>query len=279
MEFTGERFIPSLAGTIELEHLNRYYFVVNQIDLSGKIVLDIASGEGYGSNILSKYADQVIGVDISSETIDYANEKYSSKNLNFIQGNAIDIPLEDSSMDVIVSFETIEHHDKHIEMMQEIKRVLKSDGILIISTPDKYYYSDLRNMENEFHVKELYSHEFKDLIGKYFKKTFFYSQRTFVGSIIALDDNANEYSKPIVVDNEGNSSEFKPVYNIAIGTNIIDLKIDSQLVLYKQTDKILTYLDILEATETAKQIVRNSKSYQLGKFLLKPFSFIHNKKK
>ena len=51
------------------------------------------------------------------------------------------IPLPDQSVDLVVSFETIEHHDKHEEMMLEIKRVLRPDGVVIISSPDKQTYS------------------------------------------------------------------------------------------------------------------------------------------
>jgi len=128
MEITGERYVPGQSGVIELEHFNRYYFVVSQIDLHGKTVLDIASGEGYGSYILSKYSKRVIGIDISKDAVDYAAHKYNTGNLEFLHGNIIDIPLKDESVDIVVSFETIEHHDKHLKMMDEIKRIFKKKG-------------------------------------------------------------------------------------------------------------------------------------------------------
>ena len=56
MEATGERYLPDqMNGQIKAEHLNRYYFVTTQFDLKEKTVLDIASGEGYGSNILAQH--------------------------------------------------------------------------------------------------------------------------------------------------------------------------------------------------------------------------------
>jgi ubiquinone/menaquinone biosynthesis C-methylase UbiE len=270
MEFTGERFVPELSGEIALEHLNRYYFVLNQIDLKNQIVLDIASGEGYGANLLAQTSKHVYGVDISLEVIKHSSLKYERDNLTFIQGDAVSIPLDNSSVDIVVSFETIEHHDKHHEMINEIKRVLKPNGILIISSPDKYFYTDKPMNKNDFHVKELYSGEFKDLIRAYFKKTIFYSQKVFVGSIIALDDSSQEgYRKPIVIHKNGGSTDFDPLYNIAIATDNFDFRSKWQLVLYNETYSYFTYSDV----EMAELRVRKSKAYRLGKFLLKPFSY------
>jgi ubiquinone/menaquinone biosynthesis C-methylase UbiE len=271
MEFTGERYIPGQGGAIELEHLNRYYFVVNQIDLTGKTVLDIASGEGYGANILAQHAAQVFGVDISLEAIEHARSKYIRQNLTFFKGNANSIPIDDGIIDVVVCFETIEHHDMHSEMLNEIKRVLNPNGKLIISSPDKKIF--LTKYKIEFHVKELYSEEFKILIRGYFKKTLFYSQKTFVGSIIALNENKQEYKKPILIKNEGISSEFCPAYNIAIGTDDIDFMPSNQVVLYQTFDEILSNIDI----EVAKQSIRDTQAYRIGKFVLRPLSFIQLK--
>ena len=95
MEATGERFLPDqMDGQIKAEHLNRYYFVTTQFDLKGKTILDIASGEGYGSNILAQHAKQVFGVDIAEEAVTHANSKYKSNNLQYLQGSATNIPIE-----------------------------------------------------------------------------------------------------------------------------------------------------------------------------------------
>lgn len=89
-----------------------------------------------------------------------AKEKYKAHNLEYKVGQADKIPYKSNFFDVVVSFETLEHHDKHIEMMEEIKIVLKQGGICIISTPDKLVYSDKKNYQNPFHVKELYKEDF-----------------------------------------------------------------------------------------------------------------------
>jgi ubiquinone/menaquinone biosynthesis C-methylase UbiE len=270
MKNTGERLIPGSKNFSELEHLNRYYFLVNQIELSGKKVLDIASGEGYGSNILARYAEKVIGVDISLEAIEHAKNKYLLNNLEFIQGDATDIPLPSQSIDVAVSFETIEHIENHNKMMEEIKRILKPAGILIISSPDKYYYSDVPKYKNEFHVKELYYEEFKNLISRYFKKSIFFSQRNFGGSIIALDENESTYRKPLFVEENGVNHSFLPVYNIAIATNDLKLTIPHQIIMYAEQEGVITKSDIENAVYEAEMKLRKSLTWKIGYYILFP---------
>lgn len=182
LEFTGERFMPEIAGNIELEHYHRYLLAAEYV--KGKNVLDIASGEGYGSYVLAGYADSVVGVDISHEAVAHANDKYKGENIHFRVGDCASIPVETSSVDVVVSFETIEHHDKHEEMISEILRVLKPDGLLIISSPDKAIHSDLTGVDNPYHVKELYHGEFIDLLSTGFKYIAEAGQRVAYGSSI-----------------------------------------------------------------------------------------------
>ncbi len=182
MEFTGERYISTEQGGIRYEHLHRYFATLPFIQ--GKDVLDIACGEGYGSLILSKYASSVIGVDIDSECIEFAQSKYVRENIKFLKGSCDEIPVESLSIDVVVSFETIEHHDQHDEMLEEIKRILKPDGILIISSPNKDYFASIPDHYNPFHVKELNYQEIDILLNKYFKYVFINGQKLVVNSLI-----------------------------------------------------------------------------------------------
>src|SRR5574344_122099 len=95
LEMTGERFIPGMGEDITLEHMHRY-LVAREL-ARGKIVLDIASGEGYGSYLLSGVATSVTGVDIAEEAVRHAQAKYAAHNLKYIQGSAAAIPLPDAS--------------------------------------------------------------------------------------------------------------------------------------------------------------------------------------
>lgn len=186
MEKTGERYLPEYDADWTLEHVHRY--LVAREFAAGKDVLDIASGEGYGSFMLAGAARQVTGVDIAAEAVAWARNKYQRDNLVFEQGSAVAIPLRDSSVDLVVSFETIEHLAEHDAMMREIKRVLRPEGILIISSPDKYEYTDVHGFRNEFHVRELYRDEFEDLLRAHFAHHNILAQRVVFGSVMGAED-------------------------------------------------------------------------------------------
>jgi ubiquinone/menaquinone biosynthesis C-methylase UbiE len=184
LTFTGERFLPNEAGEMWAEHWHRYHAIQHLV--AGKRVLDVACGEGYGSALLSRVASAVSGVDISNEAITHATAKYlTQKNLNFIEASCTQLPFADHSFDVVVSFETIEHITEHDAFLDEIKRVLTADGLLIISSPNKAEYSDARNFQNEFHVKELYRDELAALLEKRFAHMRWLSQRNGFYSLIA----------------------------------------------------------------------------------------------
>lgn len=182
LPMTGERFIPGMPGTIEVEHMHRYALAIPLA--KGKCVLDVASGEGYGSHLLAASAESVIGVDISLEAIEHAKLRYSAGNLEYRQGSCTALPLVDNSVDLVVSFETIEHHDQHQEMLDEIARVLRPNGLLLISSPNKKTYSDIPGTNNQFHVKELYLNEFMSLLNQNFSHIAVYGQRAAMSSVI-----------------------------------------------------------------------------------------------
>jgi 2-polyprenyl-3-methyl-5-hydroxy-6-metoxy-1,4-benzoquinol methylase len=177
-----ERLSTDTYTASSVEHLHRYAMAADLC--RGKDVLDIASGEGYGSNLLANLSNSVTGVDISTDVIEHASAKYVRPNLRFLQGSADAIPLPTGSVDAVVSFETLEHHDKHEEMLREIKRVLRGNGMMIISTPDKLSYSDIPQYKNEYHVKELYLDEFTALVQRFFKRHRLLFQGLLYGTFI-----------------------------------------------------------------------------------------------
>jgi len=186
MDFTGERYICGYdSPQLVYEHWHRYLYSMQFV--KGKTVLDIACGEGYGSNLLAKTAKKVVGVDIDGETIKYAKKTYKSRNLEFIEGSVSTIPIKGKNVfDVIVSFETIEHVDEEAQkkFLNEVKRLLKPGGIFICSTPNKELYSDLPDHDNEFHVKEFYKDEFHQFLGQYFSNLKLLGQKIFASSNI-----------------------------------------------------------------------------------------------
>lgn len=221
MEFTGERYVPTEAGEIRHEHLHRYAWCARIVE--GKDVLDIACGEGYGSAMLARHAQSVVGVDIADSAIRHASMAYRDiRGLEFRRGDAAQIPLDDDSVDVVVSFETIEHHDRHREMLSEIRRILRPDGVLIISSPNRTVYSELAGHHNEFHVKELDFGEFDAVLKEQFDDVSYFGQRLAVGSsIFTLQGIATAQTVDALTDTgsevvERAASLADPVYFIAV---------------------------------------------------------------
>ena len=213
MECTGERYLPEFDRDWTLEHLHRYLLACELA--AGKTVLDIACGDGYGSAMLARYAAQVTGVDIDTPTVERARGKYVADNLRFLQGSATDMPLEDDSVDLVVSFETIEHLTEQDRMLCEIRRVLRPEGFLLISSPDKYEYSDVPGYHNEFHLKELYCQEFEELLQKHFSRHALLGQRVVFGSLIASADARPFLSWSKVEEQSRSEGLAHAVYHIA----------------------------------------------------------------
>ncbi len=184
LPWTGERFLPWIPGAqIHYEHLHRYAFASQFV--KGKKVLDLACGEGYGANMLAREAECVVGIDIDGNVVEHARAKYTRGNLEFIQGSILAIPIEGEKLfDVITCFEAIEHVAEHDKLLSEVKRLLKEDGIFIVSTPNKAVYSDAPTFHNPFHVKELYFSQFEELLKRYFKHLQMWGQQVYAGSNI-----------------------------------------------------------------------------------------------
>lgn len=135
-DFLDERLVPELEhGTVQyFDHVRRY--LLAQQYVHDQRVLDIACGTGYGGEILRQGgARQVIGIDISSDALRHAASHWTKA--QFVQGDAGCIPLPGASLDVIVSFETLEHLAEPHKFLREARRLLKLNGTLILSTPNR----------------------------------------------------------------------------------------------------------------------------------------------
>jgi ubiquinone/menaquinone biosynthesis C-methylase UbiE len=134
--FLDERLVPELeSGTVQYcDHIRRYLFA--QQHVYGKRVLDIACGTGYGSDILRRGgAHQVVSMDISTEALHYAAARWRSGWI--AQADAQHIPLPTTSLDVIVTLETLEHLPDPRAYLAEAKRILSTGGCLILSVPNR----------------------------------------------------------------------------------------------------------------------------------------------
>jgi ubiquinone/menaquinone biosynthesis C-methylase UbiE len=182
LEWTGERFLPWIKeSTIAYEHLHRYAYASTLV--KKKRVLDLACGEGYGSNLLGSAAASVVGIDIDANVISHASEKYRRENLRFLTASITAVPIQkDHCFDVIVCFEAIEHLDNQHALLAEAKRLLDPEGLLIVSTPNKPIYREESQDLNPFHVKELHFAEFEELLARYFRNVKFLGQRVHPSS-------------------------------------------------------------------------------------------------
>jgi len=226
----------------------------------GKMILDIACGEGYGTALLASRGSFVTGVDIAENAVAHARQKYRLPNLEFRLGSCSKIPLPDSTIDLVVSFETIEHHDKHEEMLAEIRRVLQPDGLVVVSSPDKAIYTDKPDYHNPFHVKELYRDEFEALFRSRFKNVVSLGQKVVFGSGI-IPDGEESRTTFASVDMSGTTSHSglsEATYNLVLASDaalpaspasFLDVGIDASQAVAQRDAQIQNLQRELRAAE------------------------------
>lgn len=177
LEFTGERVIPGLVEPdLWNEHLARYLFAARLA--GGKRVLDLACGTGYGAAELARSASHVFALDIAAEALNYARAHYQRPNLHFAQADCRQAPLPDSSFDLIVAFELIEHLSDSASLLREARRLLAPSGQFVVSTPNRDYYEQTRQESgpNPFHRREFAYDEFVTALREFFPYTALFVQ-------------------------------------------------------------------------------------------------------
>lgn len=219
LDFTGERFTPECVREIWYEHWHRYAFA--REFARGKRVLDAACGEGYGSALLAQTASSVLGVDIAQEAIAHATACYGERaNLRFAHADCTALELAPASVDLVVSFETLEHVAQQQALIAGFARTLVADGVLIMSSPDKHTYSDVSGFRNEFHVRELYRDELLALLAPHFPHVRLYGQKLlFQSAIWALDGAPRRVDAATVAGGERSLREgldYDPLYFVAV---------------------------------------------------------------
>lgn len=169
-----ERIVPDETepGIVAL-HLKRYEFA--RPHCVGKHVLDAGCGVGYGSAFLGQSARSVVGIDVSEEAIDYALARYGGGNVEFVVGDLQQLERGDAEFDAVVAFEVIEHLPHPDRFVAEARRVLKPDGVLVVSTPRAE--PGAARSDNPFHEQEFTRNEFERLLRASFGRVDMYGQR------------------------------------------------------------------------------------------------------
>jgi ubiquinone/menaquinone biosynthesis C-methylase UbiE len=172
--FTGERVVPGeTPENIFRESQMRYVFAGQFV--RERTVVDVASGTGIGTQYLMKAgALSCWGFDMDLTSVQYAAGNYSQSGCKFAACDATNLSLANSSADVIVSFETIEHLPGPSLFLKECHRVLRPNGYLICSTPDRDFFR--WGPVNPYHSSEMTPSEFVRKVRSVFPQCVLYEQ-------------------------------------------------------------------------------------------------------
>lgn len=149
------------------EHAARYHYSLGFVE--NKRVLDIACGTGYGVAILKRTADHVTGVDVDVDAASEAQAVCDDK-AAVLLADGLGLPFADESFDVVTSFETLEHLYERAKFLSELHRVLKPNGVLLLSTPNANYTMPVNGKpSNPFHIHEYTPDELRAELGSQFE--------------------------------------------------------------------------------------------------------------
>ena len=137
----GERHdatLPMLPPARTELHLRRYELAADLLAQQAPgTVADLACGTGYGASILAPVASTYVGVDLDEHTIRYATRRHVGPHRTFHTADARHTPIPPNSINLVASFETIEHIDDTPALLREYRRILKPNGTLVVSTPNR----------------------------------------------------------------------------------------------------------------------------------------------
>ncbi|HEY8722065.1 glycosyltransferase [Pengzhenrongella sp.] len=226
IEWTGERCVP-WTGDLQVvyEHYHRYLLARALVD--GKRVLDLASGEGYGTALLAARACGVVGLEIDPATVAHSTRTYSEVDgLEFVEGSMLDLSrFPDGSFDVVTCFEALEHVAEHDELVAGVRRVLADDGVFLTSTPDRLVYAEELHQHNPHHVRELSLAEFRELLDAHFGHVRYWGQAVAVGSLIQpVDEDQPGGAGVLALERRGEDwvdrDGYAPTYYLAAASRV-----------------------------------------------------------
>jgi len=164
LELTGERTLPDVPeeNYWYRRHVAVYEWIAERC--AGLRVVDLACGEGYGSNLLAGSAAEVIGVDANPEAYEHARARYSGPNLSFQRGLVEDF---DEEVDAVVFLQTIEHIHEADALLERISQIAPA---AYISTPNRLTLAPpgAEKSDNPWHLREYDAGEYRELLERHF---------------------------------------------------------------------------------------------------------------
>ncbi len=164
LELTGERTLPDVPAENYWfrRHLAVYEWIGARV--IGRRVIDMACGEGYGSEVLSRGATSVLGVDANPEAHEHARLRYSRQNLSFERG-LVETHGERGAYDAVVFLQTIEHVHDPAQVLEHFRSLLAPGGVAYITTPNVLTLAPegAEKSGNPWHLKEYRAREFESL--------------------------------------------------------------------------------------------------------------------
>jgi 2-polyprenyl-3-methyl-5-hydroxy-6-metoxy-1,4-benzoquinol methylase len=172
LEYDGERLVPddSRLKNLLLEDLSKFHFASRHAD--GRFILDAGCGAGQGTSYLARSgARYVVGVDIVPDAVAYGHDHYVEQDKGTLAFGAMDVTrlgFGDGTFDMVTSIEVIEHLTKPESYVAEMRRVLKDEGLFVLSTPNKPLSSPTPGTMWPYHVHEFYPNELETLLRRHF---------------------------------------------------------------------------------------------------------------
>ena len=169
MPLTGERTLPDVPeeNYWYRRHLVVYEWIAARV--AGLRVVDMACGEGYGVDVLSRSAASVTGVDANPQAHEHARLRYRAANVKFERA-LVESYAEPA--DAVVFLQTIEHVHDPVAVLRHFARLLAPGGCVYISTPNLLTLAPpgAEKSDNPWHVKEYRAAEFQELCESHFER-------------------------------------------------------------------------------------------------------------
>jgi SAM-dependent methyltransferase len=169
LALTGERTLPDVPEENYWfrRHLAVYEWIAQRC--AGLGVVDMACGEGYGTDVLARRAARVTGVDANPEAFEHARSKYSRPGVRFVRDL---VERFDESCDAAVFLQTIEHVQEPEAVLRHFRSLLRPGGRAFVSTPNVRTLAPpgAEKSDNPWHVREYRAEEFRALCESVFER-------------------------------------------------------------------------------------------------------------